>query len=194
MRYPATNDGVTLLFDEMEDAERRGLNLKVEILAEYAERLMAHQDFAQAATEDESDETKIDRLIESGMDEYEARSRVTGRSVESIRRDDHKLFLSATYCRKGSFRELVALEHAELVESEYLRAWEDTNGHMIKAKYEDRSIEPRDFWGWPQSRIVKYASPEMLEWFNINGRLTLTQRIHSIEYGGSDRVFEGMYR
>lgn len=81
--------------------------------------------------------------------------------------------------RSAIFREAAAQWRAmradfELVlESTYAKAERDTNGVMLNR---DGRREPITAWSLltgPWSRVAKYGSPELIEWFGVNGRPSL---------------------
>jgi hypothetical protein len=82
---------------------------------------------------------------------------------------------------------LVRLYHRDIAEQEYLRAESDCRGHMLKREHAGYSA--RKLWFCNERELRKYASDEMLTWFDENGRTTyLSLRDHLLtgrHYAGS---------
>jgi hypothetical protein len=74
----------------------------------------------------------------------------------------------------NGFDTLVTLYHRDLAELEYLRAEGDTRGHMIRSRYQN-NYSARKLWFCTERELRKYASEEMLAWFDQYGRLTRAQ-------------------
>lgn len=116
------------------------------------------------------EQLQVDDLVARGIDYIDAVTEVYGkidlvdrrpgeRQVEAIRR---------------VYREWVALS--------YLAAEQATNGHMVNPAGRDRRVKgkpdpisPRSLFSGPTARAGKYASPELLEFWETHPRLTLEQ-------------------
>lgn len=72
------------------------------------------------------------------------------------------------------FDALVTLYHRDLAELEYIKAENETRGHMIRTRYQ-ANYSARKLWFCTDRELRKYASEEMLEWFDQYGRLTRAQ-------------------
>lgn len=74
----------------------------------------------------------------------------------------------------AGFDVLVTLYHRDLAELEYLRAEGDCRGHMVRPRYQN-DYSARKLWFCTDRELRKYASEEMLAWFDQYGRLTRAQ-------------------
>jgi hypothetical protein len=82
--------------------------------------------------------------------------------------------------RKADARKLRASQRRQAAESEYrdevyrqwLAAENATNGYMLNREGKRRDIDERTLFTGPESRVAKYASPELVEFFEANPRPT----------------------
>lgn len=107
---------------------------------------------------DEYDE--IDTGDESGDD------RATRREVIARLR-------SEGYAGAG-FDVLVTAYHRDLAEDEYLRAERDCRGQLVRSEFQ-LDYSARKFWFCSPRELRKYASEDLLRWFDQYGRLTRSQ-------------------
>lgn len=85
-----------------------------------------------------------------------------------------------TSARKAEARKLRAQARYQQRESEYrdevyrqwLRAEAQTNGYMLNRAGRDAGIDERSLFTGPESRVRKYATPELIEFFESNPRPT----------------------
>lgn len=121
--------------------------------------------------------------------------------------------------RGAGFDALLTAYHRDMAEIEWQRAENETRGHMVKSEYANgsytvtvvREIENSDgttskvacketrngydtrrFWFCNDRELRKYASEELLTWFDNNGRLTRAKLRASI-LGGSYYAGSGYY-
>ena len=57
-----------------------------------------------------------------------------------------------------------------LLEAEYAKAEEGSHGAMLNSLGRREAIDPYSLLIGPWSRVVKYATPELVEWFEEHGR------------------------
>lgn len=82
--------------------------------------------------------------------------------------------------RKAEARKVRAYERRRTAESEYkdevyrqwLKAEAATNGYMLNKAGQRAGINERSLFTGPESRVRKYASPELMDWFEGHGRPT----------------------
>ena len=63
-------------------------------------------------------------------------------------------------------------EHRDEVYRQWLQAEAATRGVMLNKAGQRAGIDERSLFTGPESCVVKYASPELFEWFEIHGRPT----------------------
>lgn len=96
--------------------------------------------------------------------------------------------LRAEGYRGAGFDVLVTLRHRDLAEDEYLRAENDLRGKLVRTKYQ-ADYSARKLWFCSDRELRKYASDELLAWFDQYGRLTRAQLADNLlgrrHYSGS---------
>lgn len=78
-----------------------------------------------------------------------------------------------TKARNESRRRGETLEHHTRLEAAYVRAEDDTNGHMLSKAGQARGIDPKTLWTGNERTARKYASEELNEHWDKHGRLTV---------------------
>jgi hypothetical protein len=63
-------------------------------------------------------------------------------------------------------------EKRAVIENEYVRAEAATNGYMLNERGREAGVEPRTLFTGPESRARKFASEELLEYWEHNPRPT----------------------
>lgn len=125
---------------------------------------------AKTAKQKEQD-TKFDHLTAQGLDEETAVERAYGVPVEKQRKIQAIATLRNWGFQGRTLDELVKSWHGDESEIAYRKAENATNGHMVKRKYEGK-IGYRDLWNVNDATARKYASDELLEWWDEHGRVT----------------------
>lgn len=118
---------------------------------------------------------QFEQLLERGHDEESAVAEVFGRSVEQQRRDRAIASLrDQGYTGKG-FDELARKAYRDHVYAQYLKAEDATRGHMVNPEGQARGIDPGALFSGPEARARRWASDELKEWWDENGRVTFEQ-------------------
>jgi hypothetical protein len=63
-------------------------------------------------------------------------------------------------------------EYRDEVYRQWLAAEAATNGYMLNQAGRHRGIDERSLFAGPESRVLKYASAELIEWFQSHPRPT----------------------
>lgn len=74
----------------------------------------------------------------------------------------------------AGFDVLVTLRHRDLAEDEYLRADNELRGKLVRTEFQS-NYSARKLWFCSDRELRKYASDELLAWFDQYGRLTRAQ-------------------
>jgi hypothetical protein len=115
----------------------------------------------------------FDVACDAGEDPEAAYARVYGVTEERVRRDEAIASLrSSGYAGKG-FRELVRSAHRDHVEQAHADAEDECRGHLLSPAGRAAGVHPRSLFTGPESRARKYASEELLGYWQRNGRLTV---------------------
>ena len=139
-----------------------------------AEAAKARREAKSAATAAAKD-AELDALVAGGEDFQEAYAKVYGVSVEKQNRQQAMQVLRNQGFSGDSFDELTRNGYRDYVYQSWLQAEDATNGYMIKRKYGNQGIDPMKLWASNEATARKYASPELLEWWDQHGRVTLAE-------------------
>jgi hypothetical protein len=153
-------DGLVAELDRRERAERKAGRDR-----ERRERRRSERDAAR--------EAEAERLIAGGEDEAEAWRRAYGTTEEQERRQEAIRQLRGNGHRGRNFDQLARSYHREEVRQSVLRAEDATRGHLLNQLGRRAGINYRSLFEGPDARARKYASPELLAYWNANGRPTL---------------------
>lgn len=91
---------------------------------------------------------------------------------EMNRRDKVRERRAATVTRRQERRASRRHERAEAVQTAWLAAEAGTNGYMLNRRGLEAGIDERSLFTGPESRARKYASEELLEWWETHPRPT----------------------
>lgn len=130
---------------------------------------------AQRLVEQERQLAEYDRLVSEGMSDEDAWAEATGQSVEQQRREDAIARLRADGFTGRGFDELARAAFRKHIDELYWQAEADTNGYLLSNAGEAAGIDPRELFTGPAARARKWASDELLEWWDAHGRLTFDE-------------------
>lgn len=66
-------------------------------------------------------------------------------------------------------------EFDDVLEAAYVAAEQGAHGSMLNSAGRSAPIDPYSLLTGPWSRVLKYASPELIEWFEEVGRPSVTE-------------------
>ena len=136
-----------------------------------AKRLAARE--AKKQAEYEANSAAYERLVAEGMDPEEAYADAFGVDVERQRRDTAMTMLRDQGYQGANFDSLSRAAFREEAERLYFAAEDDTRGHMLNKLALNSGISERSLFTGPESRARKYASDELLQFWQDHGRLTI---------------------
>jgi len=93
-------------------------------------------------------------------------------AAELDRRTTVQRNADARKARAKQRRQAAETEYRDEVYRQWLRAEAETNGFMLNKEGRARGIDERSLFTGPESRVVKYATPELIEFFESNPRPT----------------------
>lgn len=93
-------------------------------------------------------------------------------AAELDRRDESERKAVARKARARQRRQEAESEYRDEVYRQWLRAEAATNGYMLNREGKRAGIDERSLFVGPESRVRKYASPELFEFFESNPRPT----------------------
>lgn len=125
------------------------------------------------AERDAARDAEAARLIAAGADEEDAYRRAYGTTEEQERREQAIRQLRGNGHRGRNFDQLARSYHREEVRQSILRAEDATRGHLLNQRGRAAGIDYESLFEGPDARARKYASPELLAFWNANGRPTV---------------------
>lgn len=135
--------------------------------------------------------SRYEQLIDAGVDDEDAIAQVYGiEPAEQRRRAAIAQLRADGYTGKG-FAEMSAASYRDRIYRAYSDAEDATNGYLLNPAGRRAGIDPHSLFTGPETRARKYASPELLEWWDQHGRPTLAE--HRAELLG-DSVSAGRLR
>lgn len=124
---------------------------------------------AKADAAERAKAAEYERLLSAGVDEREAVAEAYGVSVEKQKRQAALDYLHRN-SYLGSFQKAARAAYEADLQHAYIAAEDATNGHMLTREAEGKGIDPASLFKGGEARARKYASPELREWWDENGR------------------------
>jgi hypothetical protein len=118
-------------------------------------------------------EADYDRRVAAGEDPEAAYAGAYGLTAERVRRDEAIRTMRTNGYQGKGFTELARAVFAEHAEETYWAAEEATNGYLRNALGERAGVSARSLFTGNEDRARKYASPELLDFWQQHGRMTL---------------------
>ncbi len=148
-----------------------------EVIRAYGELERRERDAAERAAERAA---RIDALVAEGWDVLTAVAEVDGTDPQILRVREAA---AAAGRRPGeSPRQALRRQYDEWAEARYLQAETDCRGHLLSAAGRDAGIDPRALFTGPLWLARRWASGDLLAWWDRNGRITFTQ-FHTMATG-----------
>lgn len=136
----------------------------------------------QAAAEAQHD--RVNKLITDGWDPREAVAEVTGLSVDRQLRAELTARLRSEGTPGKTLDQMIGHRFEQERARNYVDAEDATRGHMLTPQGEARGVDPWALFHGPEARARKWASPELKEWWDQTGRLTLGDYKQQLLTGG----------
>ena len=128
----------------------------------------------------EQPKTEADRnrvyqsLVNEGENPEDAWAHAHGTNAEAMQKQSVIADLRAQGHKGAGFDALTRDAFKDEVHRRTISAEGATNGYMLSPAGKKAGIDPWSLFTGPESRARKYASPELKEWFDQNGRPTVT--------------------
>ncbi|MFB9929186.1 phage minor capsid protein [Amycolatopsis halotolerans] len=160
------------------------------VLAEL-DRREADQQYADAVADDPDPEkwAEVDRLVETGLDYEQAYAEVFDKDVEKMRREDAIARLRREGYTGRGFDELARAAYAERLERDYFAAEAATNGFLLTQEGQRNGLDTRNLWRQNENYARRWASDELKQWWDENGRVTFDQFAAELLDGGNGERF-----
>lgn len=159
--------------------------------ADESDRRQAATDKAAAkqAKKDAAEQAKDDAFnaaVEAGQDPESAYEDAYGVSIEQQRRDGAIASLRSNGYAGSNFDQLSREAYKDQARIAYDQAEAETNGFMLNSAGKAAGINPRDLFTGTEATARKYASDELLGFWQKRGRVTL-QDVQSGLLGGAQK-------
>lgn len=159
-------------FDLLDAIDAREQVVRAQIAAREARNAAARDKRARAAAAKRAEqEAEYDRLVAGGMDVESAWGTAFGISADQQRRQDAISRLRGDGHDGAGFDELSRNAYADVVHDEWLAA-ENELTFLVRREYAS-DVDPRELWKVNETTARKWATPELLEWWDQHGRTTL---------------------
>ena len=112
-------------------------------------------------------------LVDLGENPEDAWAHAHGTNTEAMQRKAVILQLRAEGYKGGGFDALARDAFKTEVQRRVLQAETDTNGYMLSPDGKQAGVDPWSLFTGPEPRARKYASSELREWWDMNGRPTV---------------------
>lgn len=122
---------------------------------------------------DATRDAEYDRRVAAGEDPEQAYAGAYGLTAERVRRDEAIRTMRGNGYRGKGFTELARAVFVEHAEASYWAAEDATKGYLRNAAGDRAGVDPRSLFTGPEARARKYASPELLDYWQEHGRMTL---------------------
>lgn len=132
-------------------------------------------------------EADFDRRMAAGEDAEEAYAAAYGKDIERVRRDSAITSLRSSGYRGAGFDALARNAFQDHVRQSYADAEDATRGHMLSKAGQAAGVHPRSLFAGPETRARKYASEDLLAYWQEHGRMTVDDFKASL-LGGSMRT------
>jgi hypothetical protein len=142
---------------------------------------------ARKEAKEAAKEADFDRRTAAGEDPEEAYAAAYGKDIERVRLDSAISSLRASGYRGAGFDALARDAFQAHVRQSFDDAEEVTNGYMLSKAGQAAKVNPRSLFAGPESRARKYASEELLGYWQEHGRMTVDDFKASI-LGGNMRT------
>lgn len=150
------------------------------IVGELERRAAEQPSLSEADAREEQQWQHMQQLMTQGYDEESAAAEAYGRGVDQQHRDRAIGDLRAQGYRGAGFTELARGSYRDFTYGSYISAEDATNGQLLNPQGRAAGIDPHTLFSGPESRVRKYASDELKQWFDQNGRVLFEQHQASL--------------
>jgi hypothetical protein len=121
------------------------------------------------------EQRRVEELVDAGRSWAQAYAEVYEVDEDELARQEHAAVIDAQRSHGETREQTIKRLYREYVDVAYLAAENATRGHMLSPAGRNGRIDPKSLFSGPAARARKYASGDLLEWFDANGRMTFTQ-------------------
>lgn len=124
---------------------------------------------------DSAADARIDALVGQGRDYRAAYAQVHDLDPEELDREERRSLLDQQRLPGETREQAVRRLFRDAQYHAYLEAEEATNGHMLNNAGRAARVNSRSLFAGQRSRARKYASPELLDWWEEHPRQTYAE-------------------
>lgn len=161
--------------------------------AELIDAVLAEMDRRQAEAEPVDPHAeqwaRVDELVAAGVDERTAYAEAFGKDTEQVRREDAIQRLRDDGNTGRGFDELARSAYRKELQHQYFEAEAATNGFLLTPAGQRAGLDPLDLWRQNEAYARKWASDELKQWWDNNGRLTFDQFAAELLSGQNEQRF-----
>lgn len=129
---------------------------------------------------------RVDELVAGGRDFLSAYAEVHGQDEDELARQEGR---TAVDRRPGeTTAKAVRRSYDEFTHMRYLQAEKATRGHMLNKAGQAAGVDPLSLFTGPVARARRYASEELMRWWQRNERMNLTQFRAQVIGSGKDKA------
>lgn len=154
-------------------AEHAEYDAAVESILVEMDRRQRDAELSQAIDED-AQWRRLDELMAAGWDEETAVEEALGVPVEDQRRERAIGMLRSQGYVGTRFEDLARRSYRDYVASAYRAAEDAARGHLLTREAQNANVDPARLFSGPEVRARRWASDELKQWWDENGRLTFT--------------------
>lgn len=134
----------------------------------------------------------MSELVAAGVAEGDAYAEAYGVSGAQLGRDQVIGQLRSAGFEGAGFDQLARQSYRDTVYRAFREAQDATNGYLLTPEAAAADVDAFELFSGPMSRAQKWASPELLDWWEENGRVTFEE--HKAQLLGQDARASGSGR
>lgn len=113
----------------------------------------------------------ITALVDAGMSEVDATAKITGKDRDTVIKARFIAHARSMGYSGAGFDALITELHRDLASQAHAKAVEDCKGYMTR----DKLTDGYHLWFASDATINARATDELIDWFEVNGRVTRSQ-------------------
>ncbi|MEU6858836.1 phage minor capsid protein [Glycomyces sp. NPDC046736] len=121
------------------------------------------------------EQARVEDLVDAGKSWQQAYAEVYDLDDTDLDQQTRAAAIDAERALGETREDTIRRLYREYVHLAYLAAEDATRGHMLSPAGRNARIDPKTLFSGNAARARKYASADLLEWFDTNGRMTYTQ-------------------
>jgi hypothetical protein len=149
---------------------------------------------AQRAVVEAPMRERLDELVEGGMDYRDAYAEAFNIDPEELERQERSNLIDRDRMPGETREQALRRAYKEQISVAYVQAEAATNGHMLTPAGQAAGIDPYSLFSGPRARAAKWASDELKEWWEQNGRPTFAEFRGQMEGGRAGRAIVRLAR